>query len=126
MIEERSWCAAVNIPDSGVLFIGGIGSNELPLLSTELLTWQSGKGGGGGGKKWQWLPYAPMNNQHSGHPLAVYFQGRVYVVGYGEYVDTMEMLDVEAAGQWTSLNFFRQRLRVKSMARVGNELFVHC
>ncbi|VDL63442.1 unnamed protein product [Hymenolepis diminuta] len=125
MIKEKTRCAAISLPDSGVLFNGGSGSNELPPLSTELLTRWSGKGGGGG-KKWQWLPYTPMNNQHSSHPLAVYFRGRVYIVGYGEHVDTMEMLDVAAAGQWTSLNFFRQRLSVKSMARVGNELFVHC
>ncbi|VDL63919.1 unnamed protein product [Hymenolepis diminuta] len=50
---ERSWCAAVNIPDSGVLFIGGIGGNKLPLRSTELLTRRFGEGGGGGGEKWQ-------------------------------------------------------------------------
>ncbi|VUZ38579.1 unnamed protein product [Hymenolepis diminuta] len=66
-----------------------------------------------------------MNEKHGGHPLAVYFQGRIYVVGYGENVDTMEMLDVAAGGQWTSLNFYPQRFSIKSMARVGNELFVN-
>ncbi|VDL62664.1 unnamed protein product [Hymenolepis diminuta] len=126
MIEERSWCAAVNIPDSGVLVIGGIGRNELPLRSTELLTRRSGEEKGGGGEKWQWIPNTQMNEKHGGHPLAVYFQGRIYVVGYGENVDTMEMLDVAAGGQWTSLNFYPQRFSIKSMARVGNELFVNC
>ncbi|VDL64500.1 unnamed protein product [Hymenolepis diminuta] len=124
MIEERSRCAAVNIPDSGVLVIGGMGKNRLPLRSTELLTRRPNDVGGGGGEKWQWLPYTPMNEEHDCCPLAVYFQGRVYVVGCGEYVNKMEMLDVTAGSQWTSLTFFRQRLEIQSMAIVGNELFV--
>ncbi|VUZ42747.1 unnamed protein product [Hymenolepis diminuta] len=128
MFEERTRCAAVNIPDYGVLFIGGKGRNGSPLRSTELLTRQSAEVAGGGGEKWQWLPYIPMNKEHRGEPLAVYFQGRVYVVGCGEYVDAMEMLDVAAGSQWTSITFFSlppdQRLRIESMARVGNELFV--
>ncbi|VUZ38692.1 unnamed protein product, partial [Hymenolepis diminuta] len=119
-------CAAVNIPDSGVLVIGGIGKNRLPLGSTELLTGWSGKGGDGGGVKWQWLPFPPMNKDHGDDPLAVYFQGKVYVVACGENVSMMEMLDVEAGGQWTYLTSFglRQGLRIYSMARVGNKLFV--
>ncbi|VDL57703.1 unnamed protein product, partial [Hymenolepis diminuta] len=97
MIEERSRCAAVNIPGSGgVLVIGGIGKKSLPLRSTELLTRRFGKGRSRAGKKWQWLPCTPMNKEHRGDPLTVYFQGRVYVVGCGEYVESMEMLDVEA------------------------------
>ncbi|VDL58465.1 unnamed protein product [Hymenolepis diminuta] len=80
-----------------------------PLHSTVLLTRRSGEIGGGGGEKWQWLPYTPMNEEHDGHPLAVYFQWRVYVVGYGEIVQKMEMLDVAAGGQWTSLTFSPQR-----------------
>ncbi|VDL63204.1 unnamed protein product [Hymenolepis diminuta] len=126
MIDERFRCAAVNIPDSGILVIGGIGRNQLPLRSTELLTRRSGEGGGGGGDKWQWLPYPPMNKEHSGHPLAVYFQGRVYVVGYMEVVNEMEMLDVAAGSQWTSLTTFSQRPRliIYSMTKVGNELLI--
>ncbi|VDL63736.1 unnamed protein product [Hymenolepis diminuta] len=128
MIEERWRCAAVNIPDSGVLVIGGKGRNGLPLRSTELLTRQFGEGGGGRGMKWEWLPFTPMNKEHGVDPLAVYFQSRVYVVGCGEKVNEMEMLDVKAGGQWTSLIFFShspdQRLRINSMAIVGNELFV--
>ncbi|VUZ40730.1 unnamed protein product, partial [Hymenolepis diminuta] len=38
MIEERSLYAAVSIPHSGVLVIGGKGRNGLRLRSTELLT----------------------------------------------------------------------------------------
>ncbi|VUZ44875.1 unnamed protein product [Hymenolepis diminuta] len=40
----------------------------------------------------------------------------------------MEMLDVTAGGQWTSLTSFglSRRLRIHSMARVGNELFMSC
>ncbi|VDL61201.1 unnamed protein product [Hymenolepis diminuta] len=126
MIEKRSRCAAVNIPDYGILVIGGIGRNGLHLRSTELLTRRSGEVGGGEGEKWQWLPYTSMNKEHRGNPLAVYFQGRVYVVGYGEIVKEMEMLDVAAGGQWTPLTFSRQRqyLSIQSMAIVGNELFV--
>ncbi|VUZ38586.1 unnamed protein product, partial [Hymenolepis diminuta] len=120
MIEERFGCAAVNIPDTGVLFIGGLGRNGFILRSTELLTRRSGKGG----EKWQWRHFPPMNYGHRGFPLSVYFQGRVYVVGYVEFVKKMEMLDVETGGQWTFLNFFRQPLKVFSMARVGNELFI--
>uniref|UniRef100_A0A0R3SJC5 F-box/kelch-repeat protein n=1 Tax=Hymenolepis diminuta TaxID=6216 RepID=A0A0R3SJC5_HYMDI len=123
MIEERTRCAAVNIPDYGILVIGGIGWNGSPLRSTELLTRRSGEVGGGGGEKWQWLPYTPMNKEHCGDPLAVYYQGRVYVVGWVEQMCMMEMLDVAAGGQWTSLNFFRQNLKIYSMACVGNELF---
>ncbi|VDL63668.1 unnamed protein product [Hymenolepis diminuta] len=128
MIEERSRCAAVNIPDSGILFIGGIGRKAFLLRSTELLTQRSGEVGGGGDEKWQWLPYTPMNEEHNGNPLAVYFQRRVYVVGFGERVHKMEMLDVTAGGQWTSLTSFglSRRLRIHSMARVGNELFMSC
>ncbi|VUZ48109.1 unnamed protein product, partial [Hymenolepis diminuta] len=119
-------CAAVNIPDYGILVIGGIGWNGSPLRSTELLTRRSGEVGGGGGEKWQWLPYTPMNKEHCGDPLAVYYQGRVYVVGWVEQMCMMEMLDVAAGGQWTSLNFFRQNLKIYSMACVGNELFASC
>ncbi|VUZ38571.1 unnamed protein product, partial [Hymenolepis diminuta] len=40
----------------------------------------------------------------------------------------MEMLDVRGSGQWTSLTFSShspvERLRIHSMARVGNKLFV--
>ncbi|VDL58102.1 unnamed protein product [Hymenolepis diminuta] len=115
MIEESSWCAAVNIPDSGVLFIGGIGSNEIPLRYTELLPRRSTEGGGGV-EKWQWLPCTPMNKGH----------WRVYVVGYGDNVDTMEMVNVAAGGQWTSLISIDQlqNLRNQSVARVGSELFL--
>ncbi|VUZ38815.1 unnamed protein product [Hymenolepis diminuta] len=81
MIEERSWCAAVNIPDTGVLFIGGIGKNGSPLCSTELLMRRSAEVEVGGGEKWHWIPYIPMNKGHDGVPLAVYFQRRVHVVG---------------------------------------------
>ncbi|VDL56790.1 unnamed protein product [Hymenolepis diminuta] len=38
MIEERSRCASVNIPQSDAPVIGGIERNRLPLRSTELLT----------------------------------------------------------------------------------------
>ncbi|VDL63387.1 unnamed protein product [Hymenolepis diminuta] len=128
MIEERTRCAAVNIPDSGILFIGGYDRNGSILRSTELLTRRSGEVASGRGEKWQWLPYTPMNKEHIGFPLAVYFQGRVYVVGYMEFVNEMEMLDVRGSSQWTSLTFSThspdQRLKINSMARVGNELFV--
>ncbi|VUZ38565.1 unnamed protein product [Hymenolepis diminuta] len=128
MFEERITCAAVNIPDYGVLFIGGKGRNRSPLRSTELLMRQSAEVASGGGEKWQWLPYTPMNKKHDGFPLAVYFQGRVYVVGYCEYVNEMEMLDVRGSGQWTSLTFSThspdQYLTIRFMAGVGNELFV--
>ncbi|VUZ48103.1 unnamed protein product [Hymenolepis diminuta] len=49
-IGDRSRCAAVNVTDSGVLVIGGIGRNRLPLRSTELLT-----------RGWSTLP--PMNEK---------------------------------------------------------------
>ncbi|VDL58280.1 unnamed protein product [Hymenolepis diminuta] len=124
IIEGRSWCAAVNIPDSGVLVIGGFGMNGLPLCSTELLTRLPNEGGCVGGEKWQWRHFPPMNYDHRGFPLSVYFQRRVYVVGCGEYVHKMEMLDMETGGQWTSLPFYCVRLNIQSMARVGKELFV--
>ncbi|VUZ48086.1 unnamed protein product [Hymenolepis diminuta] len=41
MIEEKTRCAAVNIPASGVLVIGGNGSNGLLHRFTELLTQRS-------------------------------------------------------------------------------------
>ncbi|VDL58496.1 unnamed protein product [Hymenolepis diminuta] len=53
---------------------------------------------------------------------------RASVVGRGEYVESMEMVDVEAGGQWTSLAYFgpssAKCLLVDAMARVGNQLFV--
>ncbi|VUZ38654.1 unnamed protein product, partial [Hymenolepis diminuta] len=74
---------------------------------------------GEGGEKWQWRPFSPVNEEHGGDILAAYFQGRVYVVGCREYVDAMEMLDVTADGQWTSLTYngwsLCQPLRVGSM-----------
>ncbi|VDL57636.1 unnamed protein product [Hymenolepis diminuta] len=126
MIEERSRCAAVSIPGSGVLVIGGIGRNRLPLRSTELLTRLPNEGGGEGDDEWQWRHFPPMNKDHGGDPLVVYFQGRVYVVGWGENASMMEMLDVAAGSQWTFLTSFtlRQRLCIYSMARVGNKLFL--
>ncbi|VDL61071.1 unnamed protein product [Hymenolepis diminuta] len=59
MIEERSCSAAVNIPDYGVLVIGGMGRNRLTLRSTELLTRRSDEVRGEGGEKkslrcWLW------------------------------------------------------------------------
>ncbi|VDL63054.1 unnamed protein product [Hymenolepis diminuta] len=125
MIEERSRCAAVSIPDFGVLVIGGFGRNRIPLHSTELLTRWPSDVRGGGGKKRQWLPYTPMNKEHSGDHLAVYFQERVYVVGCGEYVSKMEILDMATGGQWATLSFSSLPFRIESMATVGNELFVH-
>ncbi|VUZ47605.1 unnamed protein product [Hymenolepis diminuta] len=69
-----------------------------------------------------------MNEEHGGDLLAAYLQGRVYVVGYGEYLDTMEMLDVAADGQWTSLTSndcsLSQPLRVGSMTGIDNQLFI--
>ncbi|VUZ48106.1 unnamed protein product [Hymenolepis diminuta] len=124
MIEDRSRCAVVNIPGSGVLVIGGIGRNRLPLRSTELLTRLPNEGGGVGGEKWQWRHFPPMNYGHCGSPLSVYFQGRVYVVGCGEKVKEMEMLDVAGGGQWTTLTFFHQPHIIQSMATVGKKLFL--
>ncbi|VDL63799.1 unnamed protein product [Hymenolepis diminuta] len=53
---------------------------------------------------------------------------RVNVVGRGEYVELMEMLDVEADGQWTSLAYFDptpgKRLHVDAMASVGNQNYL--
>ncbi|VDL64189.1 unnamed protein product [Hymenolepis diminuta] len=109
-IEDRSRCAAVNIPHSGVLVIGGIGRNGLPLHSTELLTRLSNEGRGGGGDKWQWPHFPPMNKEHTGDPLVVYFQGRVSVVGRGVSVKKMLMLNMATSGQWTSLPCCRQVL----------------
>ncbi|VDL58488.1 unnamed protein product [Hymenolepis diminuta] len=83
MIEGRSPCATVNIPDYGILFI-------------ELLTRRSGEVGG---EKWEWLPFTPMNKEHGGDPPAVDFHGRVYIVGCGECVNKMEMLDAAAGSQ---------------------------
>ncbi|VDL64114.1 unnamed protein product [Hymenolepis diminuta] len=80
MIEERFECTAVNIPDFGVLVIGGIGRNGFPLRSTELLMRRSGEVEGGGGEKWQWIPFPPMNKEHDFHSFAVYFRGRVCVI----------------------------------------------
>ncbi|VUZ44109.1 unnamed protein product [Hymenolepis diminuta] len=69
-----------------------------------------------------------MNEEHGGDILAAYFQGRVYVVGCGEYMDAMEMLDVAADGQWSSLTSndcsLFQPLRVGSMTSVNNLLFI--
>ncbi|VUZ38825.1 unnamed protein product [Hymenolepis diminuta] len=69
-----------------------------------------------------------MNEKHGGDIPASYLQGRVYVVGYGENVDAMEMLDVAADGQWTSLTSndcsLCQPLRVGSMTGVDNQLFI--
>ncbi|VDL64173.1 unnamed protein product [Hymenolepis diminuta] len=128
MIEERRLCAAVSITNSNVLVIGGIGRNQVSLRSTELLTQLEGERGGGGGEKWQWHPFSPMNEEHGGDLFAAYFQGRVYVVGCGEYVDAMEMLDVAADGQWTSLTSndysLCQPLHVDSMTSVNNQLFI--
>ncbi|VDL62106.1 unnamed protein product [Hymenolepis diminuta] len=118
-LPDRECTNVFTFQDSGVLFIGGIGGDELPLRSTELLTRQYAEVASGGGEKCQWLPYIPFG---------VYFQEGVYVVGYVEVVNEMEMLDVRGSGQWTSLTFSSlspdQRLRIQSMARVGNELFV--
>ncbi|VUZ44089.1 unnamed protein product, partial [Hymenolepis diminuta] len=120
----RTGCVAVNIPDYGVLFIGGFGRNRSPLRSTELLTRRSGEVGGGGDENWEWLPYTPMNEEHNGEHFAAYFQGRVYVVSREERGHKMEMLDVTAGGQWTSLTSFGLSRRLYSMAIFGNELFV--
>ncbi|VDL63284.1 unnamed protein product [Hymenolepis diminuta] len=82
----------------------------------------------GGGEKWQWRSFSPMNEEHGGELLAAYLQGRVYVVGYGEYVDTMEMLDVAADGQWSSLTSsswsLYQPLPVGSVTSVDHQLFL--
>ncbi|VUZ39998.1 unnamed protein product [Hymenolepis diminuta] len=124
MIVERRHCSAVNIPDSGVLVIGGVGKGYVFLRTTELLTRRSGEGG----EKWQWRPFPTMNDYHSGFPLSVYFQGRVFVVGFEQCVNTMEMLDVVVGDHWTILNLFgpplETSLNVRSMVRVGSELFV--
>ncbi|VDL62508.1 unnamed protein product [Hymenolepis diminuta] len=131
MIEKRWHCTAVNIPDSGVLVIGGVGKGNVFLCTTELLTRRSGEegsGGGGGGEKWQWHPFPTMNDDHCAFPLSVYFQGRVFVVGFKECVNTMEMLDVAVGGHWTILILLgphpETRLTVGSMVRVGSDLFV--
>ncbi|VUZ40618.1 unnamed protein product, partial [Hymenolepis diminuta] len=123
-------CTAVSIPNTGVLVIGGIGKNGENFRSTELLTRRSGEvgfGGDGGGEKWQWRPFPTMNDHHA-LPLSVYFQGRVFVVGFMRSVNTMEMLDVVVGGPWTILNLFgpplKTSLTVESMVRVGSELFV--
>ncbi|VDL62107.1 unnamed protein product [Hymenolepis diminuta] len=103
-----------------------MGRNQGILRSTELLTWWSGDGGGGVGEKWQWCSLTLINEEHSVYTLAVYFQGTVYALGFGECVDAMEMLDVYARGLWISLASFGlypgKRLRVCSMARIGNQL----
>ncbi|VUZ56646.1 unnamed protein product [Hymenolepis diminuta] len=128
MIEKRRLCAAVSIANSSALVIGGIGRNQVGLRSTELLTQLAGEGGGGGGEKWQWRLLFSMNEEHGGDILAAYFQERVYVVGCEEYVDAMEMLDVAADGQWTSLTSngwsLCQPLRVGSKTSVDNLLFI--
>ncbi|VUZ56229.1 unnamed protein product [Hymenolepis diminuta] len=49
MIEKRKWYAIVNIPDSGILVMGGVGRKGVALHSTELLTCWSGDGGIGRG-----------------------------------------------------------------------------
>ncbi|VDL64550.1 unnamed protein product [Hymenolepis diminuta] len=131
MIEKRWHCGAVSIPHSGVLVIGGVGKGNVFLRSTELLTRRSckeGSGGGGGGEKWQSRPFPTMNDDHCAFPLSVYFQGRVFVVGFKQCVNTMEMLDVAVGSQWTMLNLFgpplETSLTVRSLVRVGSELFV--
>ncbi|VUZ42761.1 unnamed protein product, partial [Hymenolepis diminuta] len=118
-------------PHSGVLVIGGVGKGNVFLRSTELLTRRSckeGSGGGGGGEKWQSRPFPTMNDDHCAFPLSVYFQGRVFVVGFKQCVNTMEMLDVAVGSQWTMLNLFgpplETSLTVRSLVRVGSELFV--
>ncbi|VUZ40732.1 unnamed protein product, partial [Hymenolepis diminuta] len=105
---------------------GGRGRNRSHLRSTELLTRRSGEGESGGGENWQWLPFTPMNEEHYLRPLAVYFQGRVYVVGQEEHVNAMEMLDVGGSGQWTFLTSINlcPGFIIYFMAIVGNELFV--
>ncbi|VUZ40721.1 unnamed protein product [Hymenolepis diminuta] len=69
-----------------------------------------------------------MNDDHCAFPLSVYFQGRVFVVGFKECVNTMEMLDVAVGGHWTILILLgphpETRLTVGSMVRVGSDLFV--
>ncbi|VUZ44090.1 unnamed protein product [Hymenolepis diminuta] len=65
-----------------------------------------------------------MNEEHNGEHFAAYFQGRVYVVSREERGHKMEMLDVTAGGQWTSLTSFGLSRRLYSMAIFGNELFV--
>ncbi|VDL63255.1 unnamed protein product [Hymenolepis diminuta] len=84
MIEEKTRCAAVNIPASGVLVIGGNGSNGLLHRFTELLTQRSDEEG--------------VNKEHGVDLLAVYFQGRVYVPFCVEKVNEMEMQDIVDAG----------------------------
>ncbi|VDL63640.1 unnamed protein product [Hymenolepis diminuta] len=98
MIEERRLCAAVSIADTSVLVIGGIGRNQVGLRSAELLTELAGEGGDGGCEKWQLSRFSLMNEEHGGEPHAAYLQERVYVVGYGEYMVEMEMLDVATYG----------------------------
>ncbi|VUZ38840.1 unnamed protein product [Hymenolepis diminuta] len=99
MIEDRSYCATVNIPDSGILFIGGIGTNGSPLCSTELLMRRSAEVGSGEGE-------------------------RAFVVGCCGNIQKMEMLDFAADGQWTTLKVSCLPLKIESVAIVGNELFV--
>ncbi|VUZ57304.1 unnamed protein product [Hymenolepis diminuta] len=69
-----------------------------------------------------------MKSSHHGFPLSVYFQGRVYVVGFGEYGKEMEMLNVGGNGEWTILKtfdpLFQEGLLIGSMVIVGSELFV--
>ncbi|VUZ38772.1 unnamed protein product, partial [Hymenolepis diminuta] len=118
-------------PDSDVLVIGGLGKRNVFLRTTELLTRRSGEGGGGGvegGEKWRWRPFPTMIDEHCDFPLSVYFQGRVFVVGFVQCVNTMEMLDVVVGGHWIILNPFGPALEtsiiVRSVVRVGSELFV--
>ncbi|VUZ39983.1 unnamed protein product [Hymenolepis diminuta] len=102
MIEDRWYCSAVSIPNTGVLVIGGVGINGENLRTTELLTRRSGE--------------------------VVYFQGRIFVVGCMQCVNTMEMLDVAVGGYWTILNLFgpsfETSLTVRNLVRVGSDLFV--
>lgn len=50
------------------------------------------------------------------------------MVGCGEYVNAMEVLDMAVGRHWTSLTFFltspSKRLHVGSMGGVFNQLFV--
>ncbi|KAM7533350.1 hypothetical protein Aperf_G00000121123 [Anoplocephala perfoliata] len=122
----RCNCAAVYIPNIGVLVLGGVGGAYIEHKETELLTCESEEGE----DKWTWRLTTPMLSKR-GKPLAVVFQQRVYVVSQSKELGDMEMLNLSAGlhgSQWTSLVSFgplESSLKVDRMVKADNELYIY-
>ncbi|KAM7533132.1 hypothetical protein Aperf_G00000121111 [Anoplocephala perfoliata] len=127
MIVIRIDCAAVYVPGTGVVVLGGVGETYTKLKETEMLMCESN----GGKDEWTWRATAPMLKER-GKPLAVCCNQRLYVVdSWCCQLSDIEMLDLSTGidgYQWTSLASFgpiESSLMVGRMVVVDNELFIY-